>query len=291
MNDHNEYLKLAETYLGDLAVMEKSKILSLIHSEIVELNSSELEDALMIVNKKRVELGHYPFKYKQKPSLFRFFLKITAIMTIFIFTLIGIAIWKFTPLFHVDEEKNRVIILGGLIDIDGQAGKLKVGDNYQFTEAKYENEFQGSFDLDENKDEVVVKFKSGAFRIETAKGSEVSINCKLETPPEQNMINQSDDMVEVDFTNMQGSSCTILVPQDKKITLEGNESNIEIFEPEFNLYLEIENGNLQFIPAPEIDYNFNVEVENGYKGDFLLSDNTDAYEVKVNIENGSAILK
>jgi hypothetical protein len=291
MNDHNEYLKLAETYLEDLPVMEKSKILSLIHNEIINTETSDLDEPIIIVNKKRVELGHYPYKYKQKPSFLRFFLKLSAIMTIFVFTLIGIVIWKFTPLFHVDEEQNRVIILGGLIDIDGKAGRFKVGNNYQFTEAKYENDFQGSFDLDEEKEEVVIKFTSGSFKLSTATNNEIQINCKLETPPQQDMIVQSQDVVEVDFTKMKGSSCSVSVPADKKITLEGIDSNIEVTEPEFNLYVDIKNGNLQFIPAPEIDYNFSVEVENGYKGDFPTTTASDAFEIKLNIENGSAVLK
>jgi hypothetical protein len=291
MNDHNEYLKLAETYLEDLPVMEKSKILSLIHDQIVDMQTADLDDPIIVVNKKRIELGHYPFKYKEKPSILNFFLKLSAIMTIFVFTLIAIVIWKFTPLFHVDEENNRVIILGGLIDIDGKAGRFKVGNNYQFTEAKYENEFQGSFELDQEKDEVVIKFISGSFKLSTATDNEVKINCKLETPPQQDMIVQSHDAVEVDFTKMQGSSCSVIVPQDRKVTLEGHDSNIEVLEPEFNLYVDITNGNLQFIPAPEIDYSFNVEVENGYKGDFPPTTSSEAFEIKFNIENGSAVLK
>lgn len=289
MKDHNEYLKLAQTYLVDLPVMETSKILSMINDEILELDSTELPDALTYVNKKRVELGHYPFKYRPKPSFLRFFLKLTAVMSLISFAAVGILVWKFTPLFKLDEANNRVIILGGLIDIDGQAGKLKIGNDYQFTEAKYENEFQGSFMLDQNKDEVLIKFTSGAFKVSTSLTDEVSVKCKLETPPKKDMIVQADDIVTINFTDMQGSSCDIAVPQEKKITLEGVDANIELIQPEFNAYIEIENGNFKQFPTPEIDYNYQVKVGNGHTGEFQNSLNIDAYEIKVTIANGSAI--
>ena len=293
MTKHNEYLKQIENYLNDLEVMERAKLLSEINSQIIDSDTRDLEDPLLIANKKRVEHGFYPYKHKEKPSFLRFFLKLSAIMTIIVMSFIGIIIWKFTPVFHVDEEKNRVIILGGLIDIDGKAGRFKVGDQYQFTEAKYENEFQAQLNLSQEQDEIIIEFNSGAFNIKTTEDTNFQVSCKLETQPTANILENNKNSIEIDFTKMEGSSCDLIIPSGKKLSLEGKSSNIDLIEPTYNTYIEVDSANIQILPAPETIYKFDIEVKNGHIGQDLNKKPLDQYDYELNIEleNGSVVLK
>lgn len=291
MRSHNEYLKITESYLSDLSVMERTEILNEINNEISQKDLPDLPPPLNLVNKKRAEMGIYAFKYQEKKSFLSLFFKFIVIMTTLFFIFIGVVVWKFTPVFKVDEERNRVIILGGLIDIDGRAGKFKIGDNYKFTDSKYENELKASIDMSKFKDEAIIKFNSGSFKLKTSDSNSLKIKCKLDSSPTQETISQSDEIIELDFTSFDGSSCELEVPVDRKITLEGKNSTVSINNPEFNLYIELDNGNVDIQPSPEVTYNYLIDVKSGHKSDFGLINKNSMFDINVSVNNGSVILK
>ncbi len=292
MENHNEYLKQVENYLQDLSVMERAKILSEINTDIAETSVENLESPLVLANKKRAEGGFIPYYEKKKFSALRFLTKAFSVILISFFILIGVLIWKFTPILKIDEEKNKVVILGGLIDIDGKAGRVTVFDETHYTQDRYTNDLKANFTLDPQRDEIMVKFNSGQFTLANAQGQELSLNCRLSSPAVDNMINNSQrDLVEIDFSKIDGATCKLLIPEDKKLTLIGEHSAINILNPEFNLYIELESGAVSFTPALEREYRYSMEVEDGYIGDFNSSDSDDAFEVRINIGKGSIITK
>jgi hypothetical protein len=271
--------------------MERSKLLSEINTEIIEKELSELQPSLTYANTKRSEHGFVPFEVKQKFSFFKFFLKFSAVMTMIFIFFISFLFWKFTPIFKVDEQNNRVTILGGLIDIDGKSGKFKIFDDYHFSDDSFTNDLQASIALPADVDEIIVEFSSGSFSITNSDDSEFKLDCKLAMPATKEIIKQMDDFLKIDLTNISGSTCELKVPEDKKLTLEGKQSSIRVLNPEFNLYVELENGKVAITPEEEIDYLFNLEVTNGYIGDFESSEAENAYEIQGNIGSGSISTK
>ncbi len=291
MHTHEEYLKKIEHFLSDLLISERLDLLNKIQDEIKEKSDLELQDALVYTNIKRGELGFSPYVDKKPFSFFKLFMKLTAAMSVITIIFISVLLYKFTPLLKVDEENNRVIILGGLIDIDGKAGKFKIGDDYHFTKDTFSNDLQASINLDEDKDEVIVKFLSGSFELKNAEDGEFKLDCKLEKPADQNVIEHQVDFIKIDLTTSGGSNCTLAIPEDKKISLEGQVSSVTVLNPIFNLYVDLESGKVAITPEEEIDYLYRLEVKSGYIGEFETSEAENAYEIQINIESGSVIRK
>lgn len=291
MQNHNEYLKKVEEYLADLSIVDKAKILLEINNEVQEKELKELIEPQVLANKKRENYGFIPYKIKKPFSILALFLKLTALMTIFFVSAIGVVVWKFYPFYKFDEEKNRVIILGGLIDIDGEAGKYKILDDYHFSKDGFTNDLQATLALEEDMDEILVNFQSGSFSLANSKTNELKIDCKLASPAPQDMILQTEELVRISFKEIKGLSCQLDIPEDKKISLDGKEGAISIKAPEFNSYIELDNGKVLIYPEKEIDYKYLLNVKNGFIGEFNSVESDDAYEIQVNIENGSIIAK
>ena len=295
MNTHDEYLKKIEPLLSDLSVYDRSKLLCEIHKEIERLELTDLKPALAFANEKRSEYGYIPFKPVKKMSFLSFFLKFSAMMTLLFLGSISLLVWKFTPIFKVDEETNRVIILGGLIDINAKAGKLKVLDNYHYSDDSFTNDFQASINLNQDKDEVIVNFQSGRFDLKNATDDNFTLDCKLATPPTDEIISEQDDLVVIDFKKTPGLNCTLAVPVDKKITIEGLDASIRVPSPEYNLYVELDSGKVYLTPEEEIDYNFNLNIDEtgpeNYIGDFQSNDTDEAFEIRINLKRGAIIRK
>ena len=194
-----------------------------------------------------------------------------------------------------DEKENRVIILGGLIDIDGQSGKFKFFDQYHFSHENFSNDFQANINLDEEKDEVLIGFKTGTFNLKTSNSEQLKIDCKLASPPENNTIQTGRDHIRIDFSKISGLACNLDIPVDKKITIEGDVATIKAPAPEYNLYVELNNGKVFINPGKEIDYNFSLNISDdssdSYIGNFESAGNINGYEIRVNLSQGAIIRK
>lgn len=296
MKTHNEYLKQMEVYLDDLEIIQKSRILNEAYQELNGKDVSELPPILDYTNQKRSEHGLIPYQKKKKFSLIGYIFKFSAVMMLILFSFIGFLIWKFTPIIKIDEEANRVIILGGLIDIDGKSGKLKVFDDYHFSHEGFSNDFQASINLDEKQDEIIINFNSGSFNLTTSNSDQFSVDCKLATQPLPQTISQSDDTLTLDFSKIEGLNCSLEVPTDKKVTIEGNYASITAISPEYNLYIEVKNGKVYLTPEEEIDYNYSLNIENAdnvnnYIGEFQSSGNEESFEIRINLKDGAIIRK
>jgi hypothetical protein len=291
MQDHNEYLMQVEANLNDLPIMAKTKIIEEINSDIIDKDVSELINPLECANLKRIEHGFVKYQREKKFSFTGFILKFFAISTLVFIIGISVLVWKFTPLLKIDEENNKIVILGGLIDIDGKAGKIKILDEVGFDQNHYTNDFQANIELDIEKDEIISNFKAGTFTLENSKTSELKIECKLSSQLTKDVIIQESDLIKVNLEEFEGANCVFKIPVDKIDTLMGNEAIINIDRPEFNAYIEINNGKVSIDPEQELDYKYNLNVNEGYIGEFESVETEEAYEILVTIENGSILSK
>jgi hypothetical protein len=283
----NSFLKVIENYLLDLSIMDKSNILTELSQELYNKDLIDL-NPLEVANNKRISHGHKLYIDKQKPSFGRFLIKAFLVMLSIFIIFISFLIWKFTPLMKIDEKNNRVIILGGLIDIDAKAGKFKIMQDYHFTEAQYKNDFQASIPLDPNMKSIAIDFSSGLFTIKTAKDNLLNIDCKLSTPPHVDMIDQTVDQIKISFKDINGS-CEVEIPKDLELTIEAETAHITLVNPEFHTDLNLNTGNIDLDINPEIKYQYNLKVKNGNYPRHLSSKNNSGYKMNLKLGTGNIL--
>lgn len=294
----NDYLFKLEKHLSDLSPADRSKIIIDIEKHIedaLEKYSDKSLDQILqdlgpaerVANHYRLDRGLKTFKPERHPILKWLsisFLGATGLFLIFILTLV----WKFTPIFKVDEKTQRVTILGGLIDINGTSGKIKIGDEYKFVDSKFTNQFEGAIDFPQEEfDELVINFTNGQINLNTSEGPKLSWSCKLEVPPSDDFMDRNPGVVVINLENYKGVDCDFQIPPEVKLTVDAKEGQISVTDAQYDTFIELKSGQIFFNYNPEEDYNYDLKVDNGIvSGDFQSSDNKDAYEVKIYLENG-----
>jgi len=294
----DQYLYSLEKHLNDLSPIDRAKIIIEIEEHIKEALTKfedksihqvldDLGHPQKVANHYRLDRGLRTFKPEKHPILK--WLTITflgSVAAFFIFIIV--IVWKFTPIMEIDEKQGKLVMLGGLIDINRTSGKVKIMDQYSFIDNKYTNSFDGAIDFPRDElDELVVNFKSGVINFKPSIDGKLSWNCKLDTAPTEEFLNRGQDVIEMDLESFEGISCDIQVPSNIKLTVDGKDAQITVTDPDFDTYIEINNGQVFFNPNPEIDYTYDIKVKNGLKSDYTSSTNKDAFEVRVYIENGS----
>lgn len=292
-----QYLFDLEKNLADFPPSKKAEIVLENHRHILEArekypdkNLKEILDDLgpaqKVANHYRLDSGLKTFKPKTKHPVLKWF-SITVLGSFAIlFIFLGAVVYKFTPLASVDEDEGRITLLGGLIDINETSGKIKVFDQYKFVDNRYTNQFEGAFELTPDMNEVVVHFDSGIVNFKTSLDKRASWKCKLQNPPGKNIVSVLPRALEIDLAPYGGGSCDIEVPVDATLTATGRDAQVNVYEPEYDLMVEFENGALNFAPNPEVDYNYDIRIENGRSDEFSSSQRANAYEVKLYLENG-----
>lgn len=292
-----QYLSELEKRLSDFPPSKKAKIISDNHQHILEAKEKfpdksvaqildDLGPAEKVANHYRLDSGLKTFRPKTHPFLKWLSVTILGSMAIF-FIFISVVIWKFTPLAKFDEDNQRMVLLGGLIDINGTSGKIKVFDQYQFVENRFSNQFDGAFELTTDMNEMIVNFESGILNFKTTTTKRASWNCKLQLPPGKDIVRVLPNALEINLEAYGGGSCDIEVPVDATLTATGGDAQVNIHEPEFDLMVELENGAMNFGPNPEVEYNYDIRVQKGLVDEFQSSQRPNAYEVKLYLENGN----
>lgn len=301
MKDQNlieSYLLRLEKALVPLCSSERAKIVLENHTHICEAlekytdkTTQELLEDLgspeKVANHYLMDKGLKTYKPK-KNSFLKFFLYSSGAFLLLFASFIAFVVWKFTPIYKFDEENKRVVILGGLVDLNQKSGEYKILNEYKFVENQFTNSFEGSIEVRRDEyDEIIVNFQSGMMTFENSQDSKLAWNCKLERPPTDDFMSFGTDMIEMDFVRTGGSSCVIEVPLEMKLTVDGDNAQVILNEPEYDSYVEIDNGQIIIAPNPEIDYKYELSVKNGVTDVFESSLSERAFEIKGILQNGS----
>ncbi len=292
MKTKQQFLADLEIYLNDLPSETKINMLSQVLNDIEQNPTILSENTLDYANKLRSRFHFTNFKKKKEFSVLGLIAKLFVAFWLVAIIAIGALAWKFSPIFKVDEETQRVIVLGGLIDIDGKSGKVKIFDQVQISDNnQFTDSFQMNMNMNSEVDELDLNFKTGKFTLKNSTNNEIKFDCKLSGPFDQKMIEQDSELIKVNFASLDGATCEISVPEGKRILLEGVTSQLNIEEPLFNIYIEIETAHVAITPAPEHDYLYNLELEQGYVGDFKSADTNSATEIQVRLQTGTIVTK
>lgn len=284
--DSNQFLKQVEKYLSDLNITQKSKILSEL-SEELEVEDLSFLDPLTTANQKRISLGLAPYSQKQRKSFASLLVKAFVVLTIVFVIFISFLIHKFTPLFKIDEKNERVTILGGLIDIDGKSGKLKIAGDVQFTDAKYNNSFDLDLDVAPSVNNINFDLGSGNYTFETSSTEKLHLNCKLSSPPLSNIIQEKPQTISIDLRKYLGS-CKVKIPKGKFVNIEADEASVNLLKPEYNVAINLDNGTVEIAPKSDVAYDYALSIENGgHIGQFESLGGSAEYNIDVKIDNGT----
>jgi len=206
---------------------------------------------------------------------------------IFAFTFL-ILLWKFTPLISVDEENERVTILGGLIDVDGKAGRLQIGAD-RFDGFGFETRtFDGNRTIDRaNIRQIIVPFTHGKLEFSPSHSeNELRWKCRVTGGNGTAIADESKKQFTLSLEKVGGSKCDIQLPKGVPSVISGSNGKLEIERPHSDMQVRLDNGKVTIAPEPNRKYRFDLSVANGIVDDFVSSEAADALKIKVVVANG-----
>lgn len=287
-----QYLAQLDKALKQISVGDRSDIITEIKSHILEsiernpdqnLNQvlAALGEPETVANRYLLERGFKPGKPAKVPMIK--WLTIGFLGTIgMTFLFITFMVWKFSPLIQVDEETDRVILLGGIIDIDGHAGSVNV-DGMQVGSHQYEGEEA----IDVAKVQTVaINFKNGKFNFTTSKDNKITWNCKLGGSHENPTISHDGSAYKMSFDNASSVKCTISIPAKVALMVEGMNGKLQIERPRFPVDVRLMNGAISFDGDKDQNYKFATSVVNGKVTNLNSSEAPDALPMKFALTNG-----
>ena len=229
------YLVKLDKALGPIAISEKADIVTEIRSHVLEAQSHDesqsIESVLaslgepeIVANRYLLERGLKPQKAPRHPIvkwLIIGFLGTLSICVIFIL----IIIWQFTPLIKVDNDSGRVVILGGLIDVNEKAGNFKLG-SLSINEDSKNNIITGSMEIDLKKNPTLdIAFGNGKIDLENAIGANLEWKCKGLS--NGGIVEKNNTKTIFNFRNTAMIKCTIAIPKGMNLEISGDNGKIE----------------------------------------------------------------
>lgn len=205
-------------------------------------------------------------------------------------------IWYFSPLIHVDEEKGRVRILGGMIDVNEATGTVKIGsstfsdgDSGSFKMSIGDGDVSktaGAEDLTGKKITLIkIPFNNAKLEINAVSEPAFKWECKNVGGSNPPLSNQAGVMT-LDLAVARMAKCELSVPKNIKIEVHGNNGSINIDEVASDMNIAVTNGKVNIKPDASKIYDFEVNVKNGKADTFPRSTDKMALKVKVDVTNG-----
>jgi hypothetical protein len=292
------YLSQLDRELQSLTVSERAEIITEIKSHITETIArdaakpvdtilSDLGTPRQVAERYLVSKGKPLAPRRRTGKMFKWL----AIGTVGFFALIffaGImAAIYLRPFVHVDQEKGRVTLLGGLIDVNEEIGEVRIGDlvvNDDMTESV---KIKGEEDLS-GKDVKFIKipFNTAKIDVKHATGKTFSWECKAATAASELAAEISAGVLTLNLDKLNLAKCAIELPIGAAVEFRGVNGHMDIDYPFSDVDIAIDNGKVNIHPDPSRVYDFEVKVKNGLKDFFPRSKEKDAVKVKVSVVNG-----
>lgn len=279
------YLATLDRVLGPIPVSDRADIVMEIKSHVLaaldrdpqaSLDSvlEALGPAEVVANRYLIERGLKPSKPPVSPVvkwLVIGFLGTAAL----VITAIVVLTMHFSPLIRVNEDEERVTLLGGLVEVQGE-GNLRFGAAGKFT-----GESEVAFAPGES---VAVAFSNGKIGISTAKGERLEWRCKGLGSNEPAMEDRN-GVKTLNLEDFLGVKCNLKVPKDVKFQLQGNNGKVSLKRPRFSVEAALVNGKVNVTPAEGERYTYEFQVKTGL-ADHPPSDTNPKYSLKIAVGNG-----
>ncbi|MCB0421966.1 MAG: DUF1700 domain-containing protein [Bdellovibrionales bacterium] len=295
------YLQKLDQSLGSISVSEKAEIITEIKSHVIEAIQNDptqsvtsvlrsLGEPEQVANRYLLERGLRPQLAPKHPVLKWLVVGFLGTFAIMVFGVI-LLVSQFMPIIHVDEQKGRVQILGGLIDVNSDLGQLEIGgltlDN--FDDENDVRVFSGTKSLKEgNWNSLEMKFSNGKARFEISKDEALHYNCKVSKNREGSIFNETDpERLVLDLSKMAYSKCTISLPRGISTIVDGKNGKINIERPNGPFKIQLLNGKIDIEPNESLAYSYNLKVVNGKIDDFENDASEAAIAIEASVINGA----
>lgn len=290
------YLAAMDKALGPISVSDRADIITEIKSHILLAQEKDPSQSLSsilaslgepetVANRYLLERGLKPGKPSKSPMIKWLTIGFLGTFGMICATMI-ILIYSFTPLISVDEEKEKVVLLGGVIDVDGQEGRVKIGPIH-VKEDKANQKFEGSMPLDPARTKgIKVTFSNGSFEVSPSLGKEIRWDCKVAKNADQNFINDKAGIFSLDFGGVDRVKCELEIPKDIKFDLSGLNGKLDLESPQADTSISITNGKINIDPDVTKKYKYEMKVTNGSVANFTSSEDKDAIQIRVKMANG-----
>jgi hypothetical protein len=275
------FLSHLHTCLSPIPMSERAEIVTEMKSHVldsIETHPSQSIEAVLaalgepeqVANRYLVERGLKPVK-PSKNGVVKWltigFLGTFALMLLFI----GVLVVKFTPLIQVNEKDERVVILGGLIDIDGKGGKVKIGntsiqDSKDIVSGKAIFSGKKKAAMKGGTHLLSIQFQNGQVKVSPSLTDEIDFSCLYRG--EKPYLSEQNGMTEFHMEQTSGTECEFKVPTNLSLRVKG------------------ENGQIVFTPEEKKNYRYNIHVSRGMMDNFSSSSDKNATEVELRLENG-----
>lgn len=295
MNDQmlESYLQNLDRNLNQINVSEKAEIITEMRSHVLEsleqdptTNMKTVLDRLgepeQVANRYLIERG-LPLRKKSKGSVVKW-LSI-GFMGTFALSLLFFCIlaWKFTPFIEVDEQKGKVQLLGGLININGNMSESS-SFKFEYSDDDYEVQKKGVESIDVTTTKLLdFNLKNGNIKFSQSEGNSFSYKCSYQG--EMN-ISKLNEKLLVQFEDGISAHCKFYIPADIDVDIDIKNGNVEVYEIKNNVNLVGKNVNVKYVPEHNSWYRYNLSVKNGSIAKFNNSEDLNAYKIKINIKNG-----
>jgi hypothetical protein len=289
------YLASLERALKQLPVSDRAEIVTEIKSHILSALERDPQASIpnvlnalgepeTVANRYLAERGQSLVKPPVSPIvkwLVVGFLGTVALCLLFA----GVAMFKFSPLVSIDGAHDRVTLLGGMIDVDGEKDRVKFGK--ALFSGEHSHSVAGIKALENGeKRGVLIKAVNGQFEIHTSDKNEIRWECKIDSSAEDPVLQATPEQYLMDMSSLAGVKCELQIPEKHAFGLNVTNGKIILDKPSFDVDLKVRNGKINFISAPGVEYKYDLHVENGQVQGFQSSDKKDAFQIRIDAVNG-----
>ncbi len=297
------YLATLDKALGPIPVSSRAEIVTEIKNHVLETQQRDPNSSLgtilaalgepeAVANRYLMERGLKPGRAPRTPIIKWLTIGFLGTMGLICLTFVFV-IWRFTPLIAIDEKSDHIILLGGVIDVDGKAGRVKIG-SFEVTDDDDDEDHSssakkmvGSEELDASAIHAVrIPFENGKIELETSRDNRVHWSCKLNVKGESARPHIEASVYSFDFGNNPNIRCEFQVPANVKALLEGKNAKLSIERPLGDVDVTLHNGKVSVEPDPETKYHYDLDVQHGMVGEFDSSNDPKAFEIKIHLSNG-----
>lgn len=294
--DLENYLARLEKCLMSTSVSERAEIITEIRSHVLDAADRDptqgvrgvlasLGEPEVVANRYLLERGLKPSKPPKGP--------VVKWLTIGFVSTFGIAVVAvlillsmFTPLIKVDEKANRVVILGGVIDIDGDAGKIRIGDTNLHSD-KEKGKFEGTKKITPSKHrEFRIDMEVGKIKIAPSIDDRLSFECNYRGKLADHDLSESNGVVDLHIEASGGVDCNVKIPESLDLGVRVETGTVNVSDIKRSVSVEIETGELTFKPETKTKYKYDATVRTGTIESFDSSSSQNGVPVQFRIGVG-----
>lgn len=287
-----QYLAHLDKKLGQIPTSDRADIVTEIKSHVLSALDKDptatvssvlagLGEPEAVANRYLIERGLKPVKPSKSPMIKWLTIGFLGTFTIFMLTVLAL-IWKFSPLLKIDEENGRVVLLGGLIDIDEKKGTLSIGS----TKMLHDQDLKVLEGTKPIKDEKIeIKFGNGKVETSPSIDDQLHWKCKYSGSIDNGGLYEEKKLLRLDLTKSPGVKCEIQLPK-APVEIDGANGKVRIVHTQAQMKVKLLNGKVEVMPHPNVNYRYKTEVTNGSMENLESSTAKDAIPVEITIGNG-----